>query len=59
LQQAAALTSIGDRPLIVVTAVAEPDPGWVVAQEIRSWLSTAGVRRSMADPTHDSRISGC
>ena len=31
LQRPAALTSIGDRPLIVVTAVAEADPGWVVA----------------------------
>jgi hypothetical protein len=51
LQQSAALTSIGDRPLIVVTAVAEADPGWVVAQENLARLSTAGVHRLMADAT--------
>ena len=33
LRQASALTSLGDRPLIVVTAAAEADPGWVAAQE--------------------------
>ena len=58
LQQSAAHTSIGDRPLIVVTAVAEADPGWVVAQENLARLSTAGVHRFMADATHNSLISG-
>jgi hypothetical protein len=58
LQQSATLTSIGDRPLIVVTAVAEADPGWVVAQENLARLSTAGVHRLMADATHNSLISG-
>src|SRR5204862_4170540 len=40
LTQSSALTSIGDRPLIVVTAAAEPDPGWVAAQESLPRLST-------------------
>jgi pimeloyl-ACP methyl ester carboxylesterase len=58
LQQAAALTSIGDRPLIVVTAAAEPDPGWVAAQENLPRLSTTSVHRVMAHATHNSLISG-
>jgi pimeloyl-ACP methyl ester carboxylesterase len=58
LQQAAALTSIGNRPLIVVTAAAEPDPGWVAAQENLPRLSSASVHRVMAAATHNSLISG-
>jgi pimeloyl-ACP methyl ester carboxylesterase len=58
LQQAAALTSIGDRPLIVVTAEAEADPGWVAAQENLPRLSTASVHRILAAATHNSLISG-
>jgi pimeloyl-ACP methyl ester carboxylesterase len=58
LRQSAALTSIGDRPLIVVTAAAEPDPGWLAAQENLPRLSTASVHRVMAAATHNSLISG-
>jgi pimeloyl-ACP methyl ester carboxylesterase len=58
LQQSAALTSIGDRPLIVVTAAAEPDPGWVAAQDRLPHLSTASVHRVLATATHNSLISG-
>jgi pimeloyl-ACP methyl ester carboxylesterase len=58
LRQSAALTSIGDRPLIVVTAVAEADPGWVAAQENLPRLSTASVHRVLAAATHNSLISG-
>jgi pimeloyl-ACP methyl ester carboxylesterase len=58
LQQASALTSLGDRPLIVVTAVAEADPGWVAAQENLPRLSTASVHRVLATATHNSLISG-
>jgi len=58
LQQSAALTSIGNRPLIVLTAVAEADPGWVAAQEALPRLSTASVHRVMATATHNSLMSG-
>jgi pimeloyl-ACP methyl ester carboxylesterase len=58
LTQASALTSLGDRPLIVVTAAAEPDPGWVAAQENLRHMSTASVHRVLATATHNSLISG-
>jgi pimeloyl-ACP methyl ester carboxylesterase len=58
LQQSAALTSIGDRPLIIVTAAAEAERGWVAAQENLPRLSTASVHRVLAAATHNSLISG-
>lgn len=58
LQQSYALTSLGDRPLIVVTAAAEAPPGWVAAQETLPRLSTSSVHRVLAAATHNSLISG-
>ena len=58
LRQASALTSLGDRPLIVLTAAAEADPGWVAAQDNLPSLSTASIHRVMAAATHNSLISG-
>ena len=58
LRQASALTSLGDRPLIVLTAAAEADPGWVAAQDNLPRLSTASIHRVMAAATHNSLISG-
>jgi pimeloyl-ACP methyl ester carboxylesterase len=58
LTQSSALSSIGDRPLIVVTAAAEPDPGWVAAQESLPRLSTTSIHRILATATHNSLISG-
>ena len=58
LQQSSTLTSIGDRPLIVVTAGAQADPGWVAAQEGMPRLSTASVHRILATATHNSLVSG-
>jgi len=58
LQQSSALTSIGDRPLIVVTAVAGADPGWVEAQDNLAHLSTTSVHRVLAAATHNSLIAG-
>jgi pimeloyl-ACP methyl ester carboxylesterase len=58
LTQSSVLTSIGDRPLVVVTAAAEPDPGWVAAQENLPRLSTQSVHRVLASATHNSLISG-
>jgi pimeloyl-ACP methyl ester carboxylesterase len=56
LQQAAALTSLGDRPLIVVTAAAEAEEGWPPLQERMLNLSTNSVHRVLADATHASLI---
>ena len=58
LRQASALTSLGDRPLIVLTAADEADPGWVAAQDNLPRLSTASIHRVMAAATHNSLISG-
>ena len=58
LRQSSALTSLGDRPLLVVTAAADADPGWVAAQENLPRLSMASIHRVMADATHNSLISG-
>jgi pimeloyl-ACP methyl ester carboxylesterase len=58
LEQASALTGLGDRPLIVVTAAAEAQTGWLAAQETLPRLSTASVHRVLADATHNSLISG-
>ena len=58
LQQSSTLTSLGDRPLIVVTAAAEADRGWVAAQDALPRLSSASVHRVLAAATHNSLISG-
>jgi hypothetical protein len=58
LRQSSALTSLGDRPLIVLTAVAEAQPGWVDAQDSQASLSTTSVHRVLAAATHNSLISG-
>jgi pimeloyl-ACP methyl ester carboxylesterase len=58
LRQSSALTSLGDRPLIVVTAAAEADRGWVAAQDALPRLSSASVHRVLAAATHNSLISG-
>jgi pimeloyl-ACP methyl ester carboxylesterase len=58
LRQSSALTSLGDRPLIVVTAAAEADRGWVAAQDALPRLSRASVHRVLAAATHNSLISG-
>ena len=58
LEQAKALTTLGDRPLIVVTAASEPDAGWLDAQDRMTGLSANSVHRVIAAATHDSLISG-
>jgi pimeloyl-ACP methyl ester carboxylesterase len=58
LQQAQALTSIGDRPLVVVTAGSGQAPGWLTAQDQLLGLSTTSVHRVIAEATHNSLISG-
>jgi len=58
LQQAQALTSLGDRPLIVVTAGSGQQAGWLAAQDSMTSLSTSSVHRVVATATHNSLISG-
>jgi pimeloyl-ACP methyl ester carboxylesterase len=58
LDQAKALTSIGDRPLAVVTAASKPDRGWLEAQDQMTGLSSNSVHRVIATATHDSLITG-
>jgi hypothetical protein len=58
LQQALALTSLGDRPLVVVTAGSGQQAGWLAAQGSMTSLSTSSVHRVVATATHTSLISG-
>lgn len=56
LKQGAALTSLGDRPLIVVTAGAEAQAGWLPLQDEMVTLSTNSVHLMLTDATHISLI---
>lgn len=58
LQQAQALTSLGDRPLIVVTAGIGPQAGWLTAQAKLTDLSSDSVQRTVPSATHASLIIG-
>jgi pimeloyl-ACP methyl ester carboxylesterase len=58
LEQAKTLKTIGDRPLVVVTAGADPSRGWLEAQDKLADLSSNSVHRVIASATHDSLISG-
>ena len=58
LEQALELTSLGDRPLVVVSAGSGQQEGWLDAQDRLPGLSTASVHRLLADATHNSLISG-
>jgi pimeloyl-ACP methyl ester carboxylesterase len=56
LAQAQALTTLGDRPLIVVTAAKDAHEGWLPLQEKMSALSTNSVHRVIQDATHTTLI---
>jgi pimeloyl-ACP methyl ester carboxylesterase len=58
LQEAEALTSFGDRPLIVVTAGVDPQRGWLEAQDAMAGLSTNSAHRVIDNSTHISLITG-
>jgi pimeloyl-ACP methyl ester carboxylesterase len=58
LDQARALTSFGDRPLIVITAGTERQRGWLEAQEAMARLSTNSAHRVVGGSTHSSLITG-
>ena len=57
LQAAMTLTSFGDRPLVVVTAVAEAPRGWLPAQDTMAALSTNSAHRVLQDMTHETLIT--
>ena len=56
LDAAGGLPDLGDRPLVVVTAAAEPLDGWLVQQDRLATLSTNVSHRVFPDLTHDSLI---
>jgi pimeloyl-ACP methyl ester carboxylesterase len=56
LDQAAKVTSIGDVPLIIVSASADLQRGWAEAQEEQVALSTNAAHRVIAGATHDSLL---
>lgn len=58
LQQAQALTSVGDRPLVVVSAGSGQQAGWLEAQDTLPTLSTNSTHRVLEGATHTSLISG-
>jgi pimeloyl-ACP methyl ester carboxylesterase len=54
LTESQGLTSIGDNPLIVVTAVKDAMRGWLTLQKEMTELSTNSVQRVLPDATHAS-----
>jgi pimeloyl-ACP methyl ester carboxylesterase len=58
LDQAAGLTSIGNRPLVVVSAGSRTQAGWAEAQARLPALSTNVAHRVLDEATHESLILG-
>jgi hypothetical protein len=56
LDVASGLPDLGDRPLVVVTAAAEPLDGWLAQQDRLATLSTNVSHRVFPDLTHVSLI---
>src|SRR5437870_2443836 len=56
LTEAAALTTLGDRPLIVVTAAKGAQAGWLPLQDKMTGLSTNSVHRVLPDTDHPGLI---
>jgi pimeloyl-ACP methyl ester carboxylesterase len=56
LKEAAALTTIGDRPLIVVTAAKGAQAGWLPLQDKMAGLSTNSAHRVLPDIDHPGLI---
>ncbi|MGH2390551.1 MAG: alpha/beta fold hydrolase, partial [Chloroflexota bacterium] len=52
--QAQALKSLGDKPLIVITAVKDAQVGWMPLQDALARLSTNSVHHRMLQATHSS-----
>ena len=58
LQQARALTSLGTRPLVVLSAGSGQQTGWLAAQDRLVDLSTNRAHRVIPTATHESVIVG-
>jgi hypothetical protein len=56
LTEAAALTTLGDRPLIVVTAAKGAQAGWLPLQDKMAGLSTNSAHRILPNTDHPSVI---
>jgi len=56
LDQAAKVTSIGAKPLIIVSAGMGTLQGWAEAEAAQSSLSTNAAHRTIASATHDSLL---
>jgi pimeloyl-ACP methyl ester carboxylesterase len=56
LEQASAVTSIGDVPLIIVSAGTGSQRGWAEAQDAQVGLSTNSAHRTVSSATHDSLL---
>src|SRR2546428_1619115 len=56
LKQAQALKTLGDKPLIVVTAAKEAQDGWLPLQDEMAALSTNSIHRVLPNTTHASLI---
>ena len=56
LAQADAVRTLGERPLIIVTAVRDAQPGWLPLQDELMRLSTNSVHRTLPSATHASLI---
>ncbi len=56
LKEAAALTTLGNRPLIVVTAVKGAATGWLPMQDKMAGLSTNSLHRLLPDTDHPGLI---
>ena len=54
LDQAAAITSIGDVPLVIVSAGTGSQRGWAEAQTAQVTLSSNAIQRVIANATHES-----
>jgi pimeloyl-ACP methyl ester carboxylesterase len=56
LDQATRVTSIGDVPLIIVSAGSGSQRGWAEAQDAQIGLSTNSAHRTLPNATHDSLL---
>jgi len=57
MSEAQALTTLGDRPLVVLTAEKDAEGGWFAAQDKLAALSTNSVHRKLANADHDMLTS--
>ena len=56
LAQAAAVTTIGAKPLIIVSAGVESQRGWGAAQDAQASLAPDAIHRTIAGATHDTLL---